>query len=51
MSLLTLLTAMNLFFGEPSSEVEYRLMEPGWYELDTSGIDWMVSHIPAEDEV
>ncbi len=51
MSILTLLTAMNLFFGGEACSVEYALFpdNPGWYQLDTSGIEWTVTVLDPDE--
>jgi len=51
MSILTLLTAMNLFFGGETSPAEYALFpdNPAWYVLDDSGIEWTVTTINLDE--
>jgi len=51
MSLLAILTAMNLFFGSEPCKVEYSLHpdNPAWYVLDDSGIEWTVTVLDPEE--
>ena len=51
MSLLALMTALNLFFGAEAPKVEYSLFpdNPMWYVLDDSGIEWTVTTINLDE--
>jgi hypothetical protein len=51
MSLLVMLTAMNLFFGGEACKVEYSLFpeNPAWYVLDDSGIEWTVTVLDLDE--
>jgi hypothetical protein len=51
MSILAILTAMNLFFGSEAPKVEYSLFpdNPAWYVLDDSGIEWTVTVLDPDE--
>jgi hypothetical protein len=51
MSILAIMAAMSLFFGSEPCKVEYSLFpdNPGWYELDTSGIEWTVTVLDPDE--